>query len=77
MTRDAIVEEVRAFRDEIAREYDYDIDAIFAALRQMEATSGGRHVSFAPRKISDREPGNSPEVADRLDVAGDAALRRR
>ena len=33
MTRDAIVDEVRAIRDEIAKAYDYDINAIFAALR--------------------------------------------
>ncbi len=41
MTRDAIVDEVRAFRDEIAKEFNYDIGAIFAALRKMEATGPG------------------------------------
>lgn len=50
MIHDPIVEEVRGFRDEIAKEYDYDIDAIFVALRQMEATSGRKHVSLPARR---------------------------
>lgn len=52
MIQDPIVEEVRGFRDEIAREYDYDIDAIFEALRRMEASSGREHVSLVPRKTA-------------------------
>ena len=75
MTRDGIVDEVRAFRDEIAKEYDYDIGAIFAALRKMEATGRGHHVSLAPRNITDPNPPDSAEVADR--VVTDAASRRR
>ena len=65
MTRDAIIEEVRAFRDEIAKEYNYDIGAIFAALRKMEATSPGHHVSLAPRNIADRGPDGTSRAADR------------
>ena len=49
MTVDPIVEEVRGFRDAIAREHDYDIDAIFEALRKIEIASGRDHVSLPPR----------------------------
>jgi hypothetical protein len=64
MIRDALVEEVRAFRDEIAKEHNYDIDAIFVALRRMEAGSQGKHVSLTPRKVpkpqADQVPGSLP-----------------
>ena len=49
MTDDPIVEEVRRLRDEYARRFNYDVDAIFADLvaRQEErlrgAVSGGDH----------------------------------
>jgi hypothetical protein len=59
MTRDPIVEDVRAFRDELAREHDYDIDAIFEALRKMEDASGRDHVSFPPRSAA--QPGAAPD----------------
>jgi hypothetical protein len=77
MTRDAIVEEVRAVRDEIAREHDYDIGAIFAALRKMEATGPGHHVSLAPRKIAERSPDGSSRAADGPGAANGIASRRR
>jgi hypothetical protein len=44
MTRDAIVDEVRAIRDEIANAYGYDINAIFCG-----AAADGRHRPRAPR----------------------------
>lgn len=50
MTRDPIVEEVRAFRDEIAKALDYDIDAIFEALRARESACGEPRVSLPPRR---------------------------
>jgi hypothetical protein len=45
MSRDPIVDEVRAVRDAIARVHDYDIAAIFRMLREAEAKSGREHVS--------------------------------
>ena len=77
MTRDAIVDEVRAIRDEIAKAYDYDINAIFAALRQMDAAGRGHHVSLAPRHTSDQSPARISDVRDRPVVAADGASRRR
>jgi hypothetical protein len=53
MTHDQIIDEVRALRDEIARQYDYDIDAIFQALREREEESGGGHVRFPPRLVAE------------------------
>jgi hypothetical protein len=64
MIRDALVEEVRAVRDEIAKEHNYDIGSIFAALRKMEATSSGHHVSLAPRAIADPGPDGTSRAAD-------------
>ena len=77
MTRDAIVDEVRAFRDEIAKEYDYDIGAIFAALRKMEATGQGHHVSLAPRTIANQGPDGTSRAADRPDGIAGVPSRRR
>jgi len=36
MRRNEILEEVRRNRDEFAREHNYDIDAMVAALQEME-----------------------------------------
>jgi hypothetical protein len=72
-----MVEEVRAFRDEIAKEYDYDIGAFFAALQEMEATSSGHHVSLAPRTITERSPDGSSRAADQPGGAAGAASRCR
>jgi hypothetical protein len=77
MTRDAIVEEVRGIRDEIAKEYDYDIGAIFAALRTMEVANPGHHVSLAPRNTSDRGPDGTSRAADGPGGAAGVASRRR
>lgn len=50
MTPDPIVEEVRAARDRIAKEHNYDIDSIFAAFRDLEAVSGKEHISLPARR---------------------------
>lgn len=51
MTQDPIVQEIQEIRDRIAREHDYDIDAIFETLRKAEASSGREHVTLRPRSI--------------------------
>ena len=58
MTMDPIVQEVRKVRDEIAQEQDYDIDAIFAALRRAALGSGTERVTLAPRR-----PAATPQLA--------------
>ena len=72
MTRDPVVEEVRAARDVIAQRYDYDIEAIFAALREMETRSGRELVRLPPREVS------APvRRTERSTVATDRASRRQ
>jgi hypothetical protein len=55
MTPDPIVEEVRAIRDEIAKECGYDIDAIFQMLQRLDAASSAPHVSLPARRVEDFE----------------------
>jgi hypothetical protein len=55
MIPDPIVEEVRAIRDEIAQECNYDIDTIFEALRHLAVTSSAQHVSLPPRKTGEAD----------------------
>ena len=46
---DPIVEEVRRFRQEYAKQFNYDLRAIAADLRQREAKHQGQIVTFPPR----------------------------
>ena len=46
----SIVDEVRAARDAIASEFDYDIAKIAEAIRARESESGRTFVSLPPRK---------------------------
>lgn len=55
---DHIVEEVRWIREEHAAQFNYDIDAIFADYKRMEAESKRPHVSFGPRRVE--KPAQSP-----------------
>lgn len=47
-----IIDEVRAVRDSIAKEYGYDIAKIAKAIREREAKSGRTHVRLPPREPS-------------------------
>ena len=49
MLNDPIVEEVRRIRTEHAAKFGFDIDRIFADIKQREQASGARVVSFPPR----------------------------
>ena len=51
MSRDPIIDDVRAIRDAIAREHNYDLDSIFRMLRAREMTSGRSHVTLPPRPL--------------------------
>jgi hypothetical protein len=55
MTDDPIVDEVRAVRDAIAEEFDYDLDAIFKMLQSREAASKALHVTLPPRLVQPPE----------------------
>lgn len=47
---DPIVEDIRRIREEHAAEFNYDLDAIFADLKRLEAEGGRPRVSFGPRR---------------------------
>ena len=52
MSRDPIVDEVRAHRAAIAREHGNDLKAIVAALRRKQGADGRRVVSFVTKPES-------------------------
>jgi hypothetical protein len=47
--RDEIVDEVRKAREDYARQFDFDLDAICRDLRQKQQAAGRRVVSLPPR----------------------------
>ena len=50
MWRDPIVEEVRAWRDQYAARFNYEIEAICRDARERQKQSDRKTVSFAPRR---------------------------
>jgi hypothetical protein len=48
--RDDIVDEVRRAREEYARQFDFDLEAICRDLQQKQQASGRKVVSFPPRR---------------------------
>jgi hypothetical protein len=71
MNRDPIVDEIRAIRDAIAREHDYDLDSIFQMLCEAESKSERVHVSPPPPDVKPMP--NAAQVG----VAADKDLPRR
>ena len=51
MWGDPIVEAVRKVRDEHAAQFDYDLQAIYQALKQEEAGSGHKYVTLPPIRV--------------------------
>ena len=54
MWEDPIVAEVRAVREKLAAEFDFDVKAIFADLRKRQGSLGGRLI---PQKKTSRSNG--------------------
>jgi len=50
MIDDPIVQDVRKARDEYARRFDYDLDAICQDLQEKQEKSGKKLVSFPPKR---------------------------
>ena len=50
MWQDPIVEEIHKTREEYARQFNFDIDAICKDIQAKQANSGREVVSFPPRK---------------------------
>lgn len=72
MSHDALIDEVRAIRDAIAREHDYNLDSIFRMFRDREAKSRDPHVTLSPRGSPGSEPADAAQQGD----ATDGAARR-
>ena len=56
MIDDPIVDEVRRIRDEYAKSFNYDLEAICRDLQQKQGQSGHKLVSFPskrPKSVSD------------------------
>lgn len=51
---DPIVEEIRKYRDEHAKKFNYDIDAICADFIASQGKSGHTVVSLKPKKLPTR-----------------------
>lgn len=49
MSRDPIVEEIRRYRDEYAKCFNYDLQAIYRDLKEKQEKSGRKVVSFPPQ----------------------------
>ncbi len=50
MIKDPIVEEVRKARDEYAKQFNYDLDAICRDLKKKQEQPGKKVVSFPPKR---------------------------
>ena len=54
MANDPIIDEIHAIREEIAKRYIYDIDAIVAAMRKASDERGIQVISLPPKPVSTR-----------------------
>jgi hypothetical protein len=68
MNRDPIVDEIRAIRDDLAKRYDYGIDAIVRALQKASVDEGRQLVSLPPRPSANEDEGR--KASWRLGRAG-------
>jgi len=51
MATDPIVDEIHAIREEIARQHDYNLDAIVESLQKASAQRDRRVVTLPPRPV--------------------------
>jgi len=52
MWKDLIVEEIRKYRDEYARKFNYDLHKICQDIRKRQGQDGRRVVSLSPKPAS-------------------------
>jgi len=71
MWTDEIVEEIHRIRDEYAKSFNYDLDAMFADLRKKEAESGREVVTLSRKRgLTKRWSGRARELGgDAKDVS--------
>ncbi len=56
MYDDPIVEEVRKTRERLAKEFNFDVDAIFEDLRKRQVEWGSRLVNREKKRTTERTP---------------------
>jgi hypothetical protein len=56
MSRDPLVEEIRAIREAYARQFNYDLQAICQDLKEQQRKSGRKAVSLPPKRVRPVEP---------------------
>jgi hypothetical protein len=61
MWHDPIVEEVRAIRDAYAKQFNYDLEAIYRDLKEQEARSGRVVVSLPPKRVAPEGKAEPPQ----------------
>lgn len=54
--RDEIIAEVRAIRDALAAEFDYDIGRLFAEMKRREGASDRPKVGPSPKRLGPTAP---------------------
>ncbi|MBD2772421.1 hypothetical protein [Iningainema tapete] len=69
MWTDEIVEEIHQIREEYAKSFNYDLDAIFADLRKKQAQSGREVVSLSRRSLTTRWSGRANLGDDKKDTS--------
>lgn len=77
MITDPIVDEVRAIRDSIAKEHNYDIDSIFESFRRLRETGERSAVPPAVRQSPDEHDSASSDGAVEQDGVAVTAARHR
>jgi hypothetical protein len=61
MWEDSIVAEVRRVREGLARQFDFDVRAIFADLRKRQTALGSRLVRRGKRRKAQATPSPGPD----------------
>lgn len=61
MSRDSIIEEIRAIREAYAKRFNYDLQAIYRDLKEKERKSGRKVVSLTPKRIAPAESESSAQ----------------
>jgi hypothetical protein len=54
MWTDPVVQEIRDIRDAHAANHNYDLKAIYQAVKKEEALSGRSFVTLAPKRVASR-----------------------
>jgi hypothetical protein len=64
MAIDSIVAEVRRAREAYAKQFNYDVQAMWRDLKERQHKSGRKVVSLIPKRIEPVPPGRSEELRE-------------